>query len=328
MNGTPNNESAQPGGVSSQSSRPPLDWWQDTVECWHRLPNKAFFFGLLAAWIALFQFYGNPILGYVHSPSLFGVLWNYYESPAMDDDYCELVPFLVIILYWCKRKELLALPLRIWWPGMLIVMGALFLHIFGFLIQQQFISIAALIIGLWGLMALAWGREWLRHGFFPFWLFIFSVPLGQYGQAITFPLQRLVSWLTEQCAHLLGVDVIRIGTQLFDPSGKYGYEVAAACSGIRSLTAIFLLATVYSFVIFKSPWKRALLMVLAAPFAVLGNLLRMLMIILVASMGGQSAGNFVHENFFTSLMPYVPAIIGFLLIGRWLERSEERKIPA
>ena len=127
---------------------------------------------------------------------------------------------------------------------------------------------------------------------------------------ITFPLQQLVSWMTEQCAHLLGVDVIRVGTELYDPSGEYAYEVAAACSGIRSLVAIFLLATIYGFVVFKSPWKRTLLMALAVPFAVLGNLLRMLMIVVTASIGGQSAGNFVHENFITSHLPFSLPLIG------------------
>jgi hypothetical protein len=29
-----------------------MNYWQDTVDCWHRLPNKAFFFVLLAAWLA------------------------------------------------------------------------------------------------------------------------------------------------------------------------------------------------------------------------------------------------------------------------------------
>ncbi|HEY1663385.1 MAG TPA: exosortase/archaeosortase family protein [Verrucomicrobiae bacterium] len=312
MNGNPKSEGTQ-------------DYWLDTVECWHRLPNKALFFGLLAAWLALFQFYGNSILGYIHSPSLFRILYSAYNDPNADDSHGLLIPFLVVGLYWGKRKELLALPLKIWWPGMLIFMGALLLHIFSFLIQQQLFSIVALFLGIFGLMGLAWGPAWLRHGFFPFWLFIFSFPLGAHGQMITFPLQQLVSWMTEQCAHLLGVNVIRVGTILYDPSGNYAYEVAAACSGIRSLVAIFLLATVYGFVFFRSPWKRALLMVLAAPFSILGNLLRMLMIILTASMGGRDAGNFVHENFFTSLVPYVPAIAGFLLIGRWMEKREQQK---
>ena len=55
----------------NQTKEPPLDWRADTIECWHRLPNKTFFFTLLAAWLLLFQFCGNSILGYVHTSSLF-----------------------------------------------------------------------------------------------------------------------------------------------------------------------------------------------------------------------------------------------------------------
>jgi exosortase len=304
------------------------DLWRDTVECWRRLPNKFFFFALLAAWLALFQFFGNSILGYVHTPSLFSWLHGMYDNQNSDDSHGNLIPFLVAGLFWWKRRELLALPLKTWWPGLLILIFALALHVAGFAIQQPYLSVVALFAGVWGLMGLAWGRGWLRNGMFPFWLFIFSIPLGQRGQVITFPLQQLVSWLTEKSAHGFGIDVIRNGTQLFDPSGSYGYEVAAACSGIRSLVAVFLLATVYGFIVFRSPWKRIFLMALAVPFAILGNLLRMMLIIMTAAIGGREAGNYVHESWIFSLVPYIPAIAGFLLVGRWLENREIKKSRA
>lgn len=57
-------------------------------------------------------------------------------------------------------------------------------------------------------------------------------------------------------------------------------------------------------------------------FAVLGNLARMLLIVLAAELGGQETGNFVHENTICSLIPYIPAIVGLLLIGRFLENRE------
>jgi exosortase len=174
-------------------------------------------------------------------------------------------------------------------------------------------------------MGLAWGREWLRKSVFPFFLFVFSVPLGARSEFITFPLRQLVTWLVEVVAHwILGIDVIRVGTQLFDSSGTYQYEVAAACSGIRSLIAIFLLATIYGFIAFRPMWKRLLLMALAFPLAVLGNLTRMLFIIMAAELGGQKAGNYVHESSLFSLVPYVPAIIGLLVAGRLME---ERRDP-
>jgi exosortase len=316
MNENPDNE-----------PRPNL--WQDTVDCWHRLPNKAFFFVLLAAWLALFQFLGNAILGYVHTSSLFSWMIGAYNSPSADDGHGNFIPFLVVGLFWWKRRELLAQPLKPWWPGLLILAAALALHVAGYAFQQPYLSIAALFAGIYGLMGLAWGTAWLRNSLFPFFLFMFSVPLGQRAEFITFPLRQLVSWLSEQVAHwVLGIGVIRAGTQLFDPSGSYGFDVQAPCSGMRSLIAIFLLATIYGFFIFRSPWKRLLLMALALPFAVLGNLARMLLIIVAAELGGQPWGNYVHEGGplgIISLVPYLPAMAGLLLVGRWLENRELKK---
>ena len=305
------------------------NFWQDTADCWQRLPNKVFFFMLLAAWLALFQFLGNAILGYVHTPSLFSWMYGQYNNPRADDAHGNFIPFLVIGLFWWKRRELLAPPLKLWWPGLLILLAALMLHIAGYAVQQPYLSIVALFTGIYGLMGLAWGRVWLRHSLFPFFLFMFSVPLGQRAEFITFPLRQLVSRLSELVAHgVLGIDVIRVGTQLLDPSGSYGFDVEAACSGMRSLIAVFLLATIYGFFVFRSPWKRLLLMALALPFSVLGNLARMLLIIMAAELGGQSWGNYVHEGGplgIISLVPYLPAIIGLLLVGRWLENRELKK---
>jgi len=305
------------------------NFWQDTADCWQRLPNKAFFFALLAAWLALFQFFGNAILGYVHTPSLFSWMYGQYNNPRADDAHGNFIPFLVIGLFWWKRRELLAPPLKLWWPGLLILLAALMLHVAGYAVQQSYLSIVALFAGIYGLMGLAWGRAWLRRSLFPFFLFMFSVPLGERAEFITFPLRQLVSRLSELVAHwVLGIDVIRVGTQLFDPSGSYGFDVEAPCSGMRSLIAVFLLAAIYGFFVFRSPWKRLLLMALALPFSVLGNLARMLLIIVAAELGGQPWGNYVHEGGplgIISLVPYVPAIIGLLLVGRWLENQELKK---
>ena len=307
----------------NQSVNPPLNFWQDSKDCWRRLPNKALFFLLLAAWLALFQFLGNSILGYIHTPSLFLWMHEAYRSSstsANDDAHGNFIPFLVVGLFWWKRKELLALSLKVWWPGLLILVAGMALHVLGYLVQQPALSIVALFTGIYGLMGLAWGPAWLRKCSFPFFLFVFSVPLGARSEFITFPLRQLVSWLVEVTAHCMGIDVVRVGTQLFDSSGTYQYEVAAACSGLRSFIAVFLLATIYGFTTFRSPWKRLFFMALAFPFAIFGNLLRMLFIIMAAELGGQDAGNYIHESSIFSLVPYVPAIVGLLVVGRLVEK--------
>lgn len=302
------------------------DFRQDTADCWKRLPNKDVFFVLLAAWLALFQFLGNSILGYVHTPSLFHWMKEAYNTSnqAADDGHGKFIPFLVLGLFWWKRHELLSSRLHLWMPGLLFLISGMVLHILAYTIQEPHFSIVALFLGIYGIMGMAWGPEWLRKSFFPFFIFAFSVPLGAHGQILTFPLRMLVTWLVEAISHLFGINVIRAGTQLFDPSGTFQYEVAPACSGIRSLVANFLLATVYGFVTFRPTWKRLFLMALAFPFAVLGNLLRLLMVIIAAEMGGQKWGDYVHDNTITSLMPYVPAFIGLFVIGGWLEKCPEK----
>jgi exosortase len=308
-------------------NKPRQDWRADTVDCWHRLPNKGFFFALLAAWLALFQFLGNSILGYVHTPSLFAWLYNLYNIGGDENDssYGNLIPFLVAGIFWWKRKELLALPLKIWWPGMLMLAAALALHILGFVLQQPMLSVVALFAGIYALMGLAWGREWLRHSVYPFFLFAFSIPLTAHLNFILFPMRLLVCWLVEVAVHIAGIGIIRQGTQLFDPSGTYGYDVAAACAGMRSLIAVILLATVIAFGMLRTPGNRIFLIALAVPFAILGNMMRLLAIIIAAEMGGQKWGDYVHEGGpfgIISLLPYVPGFVGLILTGRWLEKRE------
>ena len=303
------------------------DFWQDATECWQRLPNKAFFFGLLAAWIVLFHFWGNSILGYVHTSSIFSWLNDIYNSPnsAEDSGHGDFIPPLVIVLFWWKRKELLALPLDVWVPGAFIVAFALVLHILGYLVQQPLVSVVALLVGLYGLMGLAWGRQWLRHSRYPFMLFIFSIPMASHLNFVLFPLRVLATALAAAVAHLIGIGVIRQGTDLIDPSGTFRYEVAAECGGMRSVVAVVLIATVYAFAILKSPVRKTSLILSAIPFAVLGNVVRLFTIIVAAAMGGQSWGNYVHQGGplgVFSLLPYVPPILGLFWLGRRLENQE------
>src|SRR6185436_12624208 len=108
----------------------------------------------------------------------------------------------------------------------------------------------------------------------------------------------------------------------FDSNHSYSYEVAAACSGIRSLTATLALALVYAFVMLRSPLQRIVMMAATIPLAIAANVIRLTSIIIVSETFGQGAGNYVHESWWTSLMPYVPMIGGILLLGHWLRKGQ------
>jgi exosortase len=318
--------------TSSQTIQLPTDSLADEMRaCWRTLPNKGLFFGLLAVWLLLFQFLGNSSFGYIPSPSLFKWMYVSYnrESIVADDGHGNLIPFLVLGLLWWKRKELLSQPLKSWWPALLLVGLGLLAHVVGFIVQQQRLSIVGLFVGLYGLMGVVWGPLWLRASFFPFFLFAFMVPLGSLTEPVTFPLRIMVSWIVEHLFNgLLGISVIRQGTELLNALGTYKYEVAAACSGMRSLISIFLVAVSYAFLVFQSPWKRLAMIAASLPLAVVGNVVRLGTIVAAGELRGQSAGNFVHEDPIISLLPYIPAFIGLMYIGRWLEKAGPVKAGA
>jgi exosortase len=302
---------------------------EELRSCWHQLPYKPLFFGLAALWLGLFHFLGNSTLGYVETPSLFGWLhWIYGRS--VDDEHGRLIPFVVLALFWWKRDELLAVPKSPWWPALLVVLFGLALHIFGFVVQQARISVVGFFVGLFGLTGVAWGFRWLRSSFFPFFLFAFCLPLsGGPAETISFPLRLLATRITAVFSQTgLGINVIQDGSRIFDASGSYQYEVAAACSGMRSLTATVAIALIYAFVAFKSPWRRILMIASAVPLAVAANVVRLTTIIIAAEAFGQDAGNYVHNSSWLSLLPYIPAIAGVLFLGHLLREDRPKRAAA
>ena len=113
------------------------------------------------------------------------------------------------------------------------------------------------------------------------------------------------------------IDLRRIRIALWSHCGR-----RMACSGIRSLISIFLMATIYGFVVFRSPKRRLIMIASGLPLAIIGNVVRLALIVASGEFFGQTAGNYVHENWFFSLSPYVPAIFGLLWLGRRLEDQE------
>jgi len=319
--------------MNDQATTGILDGFQTVlVASWRRLPNKVFFFALLGVWLALFQFFGNATFGYVDTPSLFQWIANvctvHLPDGSLTDDNLSLwIPVIVLSLFWWKREELIGLAFRTWWPGLSLVLCGMVLHMAGYIAQQPRISIAAMFVGIYGLTGVAWGPAWLRKSFFPYFLFIFCIPFSALLEPVTFPLRLLVTRIVEWICHfVLAIDVVRQGTQLRDPAGHYQYEVAAACSGIRSLVAIGLMATIGAFLCFKEWWRRGVLIASVVPLAVVGNAVRLLTIIVSAEVGGQKAGDYVHEGGpmgVISLLPYVPAFFGLLALGKWLKEPKE-----
>ncbi len=287
---------------------------------WAWLPDKPLFFTLLGAWAGLFHFLGHCSFNFTDQPSLFAWMWGAWSAEALEAEHGKLVPVVVLILLWLRRNELLATPTRRWLPALAGVALALVLHVLAFTVQQPRVSMVALAGGVWCLVGLVWGPGWLRKTFFPFLLLGFCVPLEALGEGLLFQLRLLVTQLAVGIGHnLLGLDVLRDGTAIFNTARTFNYDVAPACSGIRSLTSLLAVTTIYGYVAFRAPWKRAVMMALAAPLAVAGNVARITTVIILAEAFGHKAGAAAETN-----LGYVTfaVAIGLMFLAGWLMREK------
>jgi exosortase len=112
---------------------------------------------------------------------------------------------------------------------------------------------------------------------------------------IAFPLQLVASSLGETALAASGVPVLREGNLIVLPN--LTLEVAEACSGIRSLVALFTLAVVYGYMS-ESDWRvRAGLIASTIPIAIAVNGLRVAATGLAANhYGAEVAEGLIHST--------------------------------
>ena len=147
---------------------------------------------------------------------------------------------------------------------------------------------------LWGIIGYIYGRRALKISFVPILLLLLAVPLPQIiVNTLTLPLKSLVSSFSAEILRLLNIAVLQEGNILVLPG--ITLEVVNACSGIRSVFALLVLAFLLSYDM-KSPLQRALLVILTVPLAVFTNSLRITATgILASNWNAETALHFYHD---------------------------------
>jgi len=204
------------------------------------------------------------------------------------------------------------------------MLGGLVLHLLGYAVQQTRISIVALLVFAWGVCALAGGRRLGRAAVFPLAFMVFAIPVDVLD-TLGFYLRLGVTDVAYAAARAVGLDIVRNGTQLFSGHGGYQYDVAAACSGVRSLMALAALSLLVGYLSLRTWRARLLVLGLCAPYAFAGNVVRMIAIVFSAEWFGQRAGNIVHEwfGFLVFAIVLVLQLATVRLLKKWRAEAEQ-----
>ncbi len=234
-----------------------------------------------------------------------------------NDDYSHgyFIPFLSIYFIYSIQDELKKIAVRPHNAGLVVLLLGLGQLILGKIGAEYFTQRTSLIIVLFGLVLFFLGGAYLKRLFIPIGYLIFMVPLPAIiWNKIAFPMQLFSSSLTEQVVSLLGIPIYREGNVIH--LAQTTLEVVAACSGLRSLVAMFALSGALAFLSPLSTGKKLLLFFSAAPIAIFANIVRLTATALMATkIGAEAAQGFLHE--FSGIVVFLLGL-GLLLSLNWL----------
>lgn len=245
------------------------------------VPNGRHYLLLLAGILVL----AGPTLW-----SLATLLWGKTDQ--------EHGPILMAMFAWVLYREwprLQALPDHGSRWGWLLVVPALLAYVLGRSQQIWLLEIGAFIPLLAGCGLLSKGRAALRPLAFPLLILLFAIPLpGALVDLLTTGLKQYVSVVAENLLYFAGYPIARSGVTL--TIGPYQLLVADACSGLNSLFSLFSVALLYLYMQgYTSRWRNLLLLLAIAPIAMLANVVRVMVLVLLTYYGGDALGQgFLH----------------------------------
>lgn len=227
----------------------------------------------------------------------FDTLRRVVDDWRVDENYSHgfLVPFLSAYALWTEREDILSkvsAPQPLLGVGLTIV--SILLLFAGIVGAELYLARIAMLLSVAGLVIAFGGVRMLRKLAFPLGLWLLAIPIPNViFYRIAFPLQLLASENATRVIRLFGVPALREGNII--ELAQMKLQVVEACSGIRSLISMALLAIVYAYWFEKGLGRRLLIVLAIVPIAVLANAARVAGTGLMAHYSGPAAAEgFMH----------------------------------
>ncbi|MBK5191018.1 MAG: exosortase/archaeosortase family protein [Methanosarcinales archaeon] len=198
-------------------------------------------------------------------------------------------------------------------PGIFIFAFGLILYIIGFLTIFPFLSALSFLFTTSGLILYFYGKPLMRASIFPIAFLIFAFPMPSlYFEKAAYTMQALSARYPAALLHLLGIPVTRVGAEIHVTDSSF--VIGLPCSGMNSLISLLALAALFIYLLHCPRYKKALLLCLAVPIALLANILRVTALLLIAhAYGAETASGFFHTLF--SPLLFILAVIFLILMS-------------
>ena len=154
---------------------------------------------------------------------------------------------------------------------------------------SQFIIAGGMVLALLSM-------DGVRRLWFPFVLSIYLIIWPGWAiAAVTGPLKIAISGIVAEGLYAFGLPVASSGAVI--SAGSYELLVADACAGVNALFALTSVGAIYLYIV-RRPQRavNAVVLLSLVPIAILSNMLRVAMLVLITLFLGYDAGqSFLHE---------------------------------
>lgn len=229
-----------------------------------------------------------------------------------------LVPLVFAYLIWMKRNELRKCAVRSVDLALLIFVPALLIHLLAYFFEINFVSGFTLIAVLFGLAIYLYGQDVAKKVAFPTVFLVFMVPLPQVMIInISFKMKMMAAQVATNIVNLMGIHAVRDGSIVY-LKPETSLVIGSPCSGLSSFIALTALGALYAYLVKMSRTRKLVLFALSIPVALMANILRIVLLLLVgfAYDAKVATGEFVHG--FLAFLLYLFAIAGLIIVGRML----------
>jgi len=234
-----------------------------------------------------------------------------------------LIPLLSAYFIYARRRDFLEAEdgHNLW--GVPVIALGLLLYAAAAYLNVNFPQGFAMIMVIAGLVVLLFGWGRAKVVAFPIAFLCFMVPMGRLlVTQFSGPLQIGGTAVASRVTLLLGVPVTVHGTTIILP--EYTFEVAQACSGLKSTIAMSALAALFAYLVAAPMWKRIVLFVAGAPVALLANSVRITFTLMLGRAFGQAAAEgFFHT--FSGLLVFLLGLIGLFGVAKVLRCDSMRE---
>lgn len=243
--------------------------------------------------------------------------WQWWDSSTYN--HILLIPPILVWLALQRGNETARLVPTAWWPGLVVVGGAMLLWVLGDFSGLNLARQLAAVAMLQGAALALLGPRVAAAQLFPLGYMLTMVPFGDelipFLQTITAKLTMGILAITQVPATIDGVFI----------TTRFGYfEVAEACSGVKFLIAMFAYGVLVCNVCFKSWSRRAAFMALCLVVPVLANGVRAWGTIFIAGKSGIAFAESFDHIFYGWV--FFAVVMGLVMAAGW--RFFDRAIAA